>query len=454
MVSLRSRRLEASFGAPLSEVTAPHVLELVRGAVQEDFDLDFKAQMYGNGDAERRDLAADVAAMANSAGGVIVLGVEENEHAQAVAAPGIAISDEVERRVLQVTAGISPAPPVAVRRLPLEATDSGHGFLLIIVPRSLSAPHAVVVNTTSLRYPVRHGTTTRYLTAPEVAAAYRQRLLTEAEQPRRAADAEDQAHEFLADGKMWLQVSVTPELAGNLRIDTATLRETERELTGRPSSVFSNHYRSPSLRTGHRRFIVSGDMHSGPPFQHDVAQLHSDGTGTWAQALGDLDQRSANGSDAERDGELPAYLVSDEATVEAAISGVVLLVEHARDRAQAAGQVLVRVQLINRTGRSFALGHTRGYGFPSAWSGSFAVRDLPIAEALADLDDIASSTPDLLITVHAALTDLVQSFGVAELAQLTDEGRIRTSYWNHQRQPYVQRWAEAHGVELTDEHLP
>ncbi|MDQ6848458.1 MAG: ATP-binding protein, partial [Actinomycetota bacterium] len=176
MVSLRSRRLEASFGAALSDVTAQHVLELVAGAVHEDFDLDFKAQMYGNGDAEKRDLAADVAAMANSAGGVIVLGVEENEHAQAVAAPGIAISDEVERRIFQVTAGISPVPPIAVRRIPLDASDSGRGFVLVIVPRSLSAPHAVVVNATSLRYPVRHGTTTRYLTAPEVSAAYRQRL--------------------------------------------------------------------------------------------------------------------------------------------------------------------------------------------------------------------------------------------------------------------------------------
>lgn len=371
-----------------------------------------------------------------------------------ISAYSIAISDEVERRILQVTAGISPAPPVAVRRLPLEASNPGHGFVLIIVPRSLSAPHAVVVNATSLRYPVRHGTTTRYLTAPEVALAYRQRLLTEAEQPRRAAEAETQGQEFLADGELWLQVSVTPELAGNLRIDTASLRKTQRELSGRPSSVFSNYSTSPNLRTGHRRFIVSGDMHSGPPFKHDVAQLHSDGAGTWAQVLWDLDQRNANASDAERTGELPTYLVSDEAIVEAAISGALLLAEHARDRAQAAGQGLVRVQLINRTGRTFAFGHTRGHGFPTAWSGSFAVTDLPIAEAHADLDDIASNTADLLIALHPVLTDLVQSFGVAELAQLTDDGRIRTPYWNHQRLPYVKRWAETQGVELTDEQLP
>ncbi len=414
MVSLRSRRLEAVFGASLSDVTAMHVLELVAGALQEDFDLDFKAQMYGNGDAEKRDLAADVAVMANSAGGVIVLGVEENEHAQASAAPGIAISDEVERRILQVTAEISPAPPLAVRRIALDEATPGHGFVLIIVPRSLAAPHAVIVNATSLRYPVRHGTTTRCLTAPEVAAAYRQRLLSEAEQPRRAADAEAQALAFIAEEGLWVQISVTPELAGSMRIDTAMLRQVQRELTGRPTTVFSNFSASLNLRTGHRRFTVSGDMHSGPPFTNDLTQLHADGTGTTAQALWDLNRRA----EAEPDAELAQYLVSDEAIVEAVISGVGLLVEHARDRAPAAGQALVRVQLINRTGRSFALGHTRGHGFPNAWSGSFAVTELPFAEALADLDEIAGSTPERLVAVHAALTDLVQSFGVAELAQL------------------------------------
>ena len=437
------------FGAQLSEVTAAHVLGLVANAVQEDFDLDFKAQMYGNSDAEKRDLAADVAAMANSAGGVMVLGVEENQHAQASAAPGIAISDEVERRILQVTAGISPAPPVAVRRIPRDDATPGHGFVLIIVPRSLAAPHAVSVNATSLRYPVRHGTTTRYLTAPEVAAAYRQRLLSAAEQPRRAAEAETQAQDFLADEGLWIQVSVTPELAGNLRIDTATLRQVQRELTGRPTSVFSNYSSSPNLRTGHRRLIISGDMHSGPPFKNDVTQLHSDGTGTTAQALWDLNRRATP----DQEGEPAQYLVSDEAIIECVISGVLLLTEHARDRAQAAGQALIRVQLLNRTGRSFALGSTRAYGFPEALGGSFAVNELPVAETLADLDDIGSSTVELLVAVHAVLTDVVQSFGVVELAQISDDGRIRRPYWNSQRMPYVQRWAETNKAEITSDQL-
>lgn len=445
----RSRRLEAAFGAALSEVTAEHVRGLVTSAVQEDFDLDFKAQMYGNSDADKRDLATDVAAMANSAGGVIVIGVEENEHAQAVAAPGVAISDEVERRILQITAGISPAPAVTVRRISLDEAAPGHGFVLIATPRSLAAPHAVVVNATSLRYPVRHGTTTRYMSPSEVATAYRQRVLAEAEQPRRAADAEAQAQELLAGNEVWVQVSVTPELAGSVRIDTAMLRSVQADLAHRPSTVFSNFSASPNTRAGHRRIMASSRMHGGPPFEQDLIQLHSDGTGTWTHALWNLHRSTQM----ETGVEPPTYLISDEALVEAAISGAALLVEHARDRAQAAGQVLIRVRVLNRTGGRFALGHTRGLGLPDAWPGSFAVTDIPVAETHADLDEIAAHVPQLLVALYPALTDLFQSFGVAELAQLTDEAQLRWPYWNNQRRPAVEAWAQRSGVAVIDEPL-
>lgn len=453
MVAVRSRRLEAAFGAPLEQVTAAHVSGLVDGGVQEDFDLDFKAQMYGTSDSDKRDLASDVAAMANSAGGVIVLGVEENEHAQASAAPGIAISDELERRILQVTAAVSPAPGVAVRRLAIDEADPAHGFALILVPRSLAGPHAVVVNASSLRYPVRHGTTTRYLSAPEVAAAHRHRLLSEAEQPRRATEVEKQAQELLADGDAWVQVSVTPELPGEMKIDTAALRQVQQDLNRRPATVFSNIGRSRNTRAGHRRIMASGQMHRGAPFSGDLTQLHADGTGVWAHALWDLNRRSAQEA---ADAEPPPYLISDEAVVEAALTGALELVEHARDRALAGGQALLRVLLLNRTSRPVALGHSRGHGgaFPDAWGGSFAITDIPAGQSVADLDDIASSAIDLLTGLYGALNDVVQSFGVAELAQLTDQGQLRWPYFNHERRPHLKAWAELNGVEIIEEQLP
>src|SRR4051794_34981090 len=85
---LRSRRLETVLGAAVDKLTASDIHEFPDRRATEAFDLDFKAVLYGNGDSSRRDLCGDVAALANTSGGVIVLGVAEDEHAVACATPG------------------------------------------------------------------------------------------------------------------------------------------------------------------------------------------------------------------------------------------------------------------------------------------------------------------------------------------------------------------------------
>jgi predicted HTH transcriptional regulator len=176
MVALRSRRLEGLFGTRLDEVTYEQVVGLVTNAVTEAYDLDFKASLYGHSDGDKRDLGGDVAAMANTAGGVLVLGIDEDDHARASAAPGVALSDDEVNRIYMIVASkVSPLPAFDVRQVH-DPARNGHGFLLIAVPRSPDAPHAVLIND-GLRFPKRNGTTTTYLSEPEVAAAYRDRFI-------------------------------------------------------------------------------------------------------------------------------------------------------------------------------------------------------------------------------------------------------------------------------------
>src|SRR5689334_13302169 len=106
-----SRRLEDLFGAPLDQVDRSHIEALVINGVTEDFDLDFKSELYGNNDSAKRDLAGDVAALANTAGGVIVLGVTEDAQARAAGTQPVALSDgEVRRMRLIVASNIAPVP--------------------------------------------------------------------------------------------------------------------------------------------------------------------------------------------------------------------------------------------------------------------------------------------------------------------------------------------------------
>ena len=138
-----------------------------------------------------------------------MIGVDEDEHACAAAAPGVPIGDDERNHILQVvTSSVSPVPDFDVRMIAdNDATD--RGFILIAVQRTTAAPHAVALQT-NLRYPRREGTITRYLREAEVADAYRQRLAG-------LERIDQRLHKVWADGVARLDVASVPGCASRWR---------------------------------------------------------------------------------------------------------------------------------------------------------------------------------------------------------------------------------------------
>jgi hypothetical protein len=64
MMALRSARLEAILDSRLEQVEYAKLLTLISNQVAEAFDLDFKPELYGFADRDKRDAATDVAALA------------------------------------------------------------------------------------------------------------------------------------------------------------------------------------------------------------------------------------------------------------------------------------------------------------------------------------------------------------------------------------------------------
>jgi predicted HTH transcriptional regulator len=179
---------------------------------------EWSRDLCGRGDSDRRKLAGDVAALANTAGGVIILGIEEDDQARATGAPGVELSDAESARIRQIVASlVAPVPMFDILTIPMstdESTameaslDADRGFIVIAVPRSPQAPHAVLVNN-ALRYPKRNGATTRYLSEPEVATAYYDRLAGREARTRRVEQIEHEAVErFDVAGLPWAVVSL------------------------------------------------------------------------------------------------------------------------------------------------------------------------------------------------------------------------------------------------------
>jgi hypothetical protein len=236
---LRSARLANLLGAPPHLAAFEQVTGLISRRAREDTDLDFKAANSYIGDTDGADeLAKDVTAMANARGGLIIIGIEEDDQACAKAPALVEISARLSEKMEQILRSRVVPWLSGVEIRPVEcAAAPGTGLYLISVPRSPLAPHAVrSLGTSRPRYSYAHraGITTRWLEETEIAGAYRDRFTL-------AQDHAAQAREFFADASFppmnevsatdtWIELALIPSIGARHQLGTAFIREVERFL--------------------------------------------------------------------------------------------------------------------------------------------------------------------------------------------------------------------------------
>jgi len=92
---------------------------------------------------KNKDIAKDVAAMANN-GGVLVYGIDEDEHKRPTILAPIALRGQRERIDAVVHTSIAP-PQIQIDEHPL-GSDPERGYLVVAVPASPQAPHMVIAD--------------------------------------------------------------------------------------------------------------------------------------------------------------------------------------------------------------------------------------------------------------------------------------------------------------------
>ncbi|MFJ5217153.1 helix-turn-helix domain-containing protein [Streptomyces sp. NPDC088354] len=450
MVTYRSARLERLLGAPVAEAQHSHVLGLIAGAVPEDFDLDYKRELYGNGGSDRRSLCSDVAAMANTAGGLIILGMDEDAHGVAATAPEVDLSDDEKRRMLQIIAsGVSPLPQFDV--IPIPGGNPDRGFYLISVLRSPEAPHAVIVNNETLRFPRRNGSTTVYLTQAEVRAAYLAQFTADGDRAGRIVGLDSALTVDLdVSEQTYLVVSLLPDLGGSMNIDTAALQTFQQQVAGRsPFIVGYNGSRWTRGQVGPGCLTANGSSNPGDKAKWLACHLHKSGAGVFASAF---DRGMPNPmSSAYADG--PLTNVGDELLAESLLAGLRFLAAHARDRSGASGNALLRASIFPVADEVPArLIQYRAYSGGDEY-GTRRVTVPPSATTVADIDDLAAEGPELVAAAYRLGSELFQAFGIAEIPQMTAAGEFRQRYWLSQARPTVEAWAKKNGVSMIDEKI-
>ena len=127
----------------LDEITQTDLQALINAAVPESRDIDYKEQTYGNSDKDKREFAADVSSFANTNGGHILIGIQE-DHGVACATPGIDDNPDHQRTRLEQIARNGIQPRINGLRIVAVPLANGRNVLVIRIQRSWTAPHRVI----------------------------------------------------------------------------------------------------------------------------------------------------------------------------------------------------------------------------------------------------------------------------------------------------------------------
>jgi len=141
-----------------------HLTALVDARASENTYLDFKRDLPGRDARGTQDLQADVSAFANSSGGDLIYGInEDGEGRAAEIVPQVGNMDEEARRVQDILMnGLEPRIP-GLQVVPIPVAG---GFVLTIrVPQSWAGPHRVRSNNA---FYLRENGRKRTLDVPEI----------------------------------------------------------------------------------------------------------------------------------------------------------------------------------------------------------------------------------------------------------------------------------------------
>ncbi|WP_159107524.1 AlbA family DNA-binding domain-containing protein [Streptomyces rubrogriseus] len=433
-------RLTAAVGRHPDHLTENDLQRAVDSQIPESVDLDWKKDFYQGTDAGKKELAKDVSAMANTVGGMVIIGVDDGkrDHAHALA-PSEPVPGRGEEWIRSVLANwIQPVVPnVGVRPVKSTAYDGKIYWVLTVLP-STQAPHAVASpgNDYNFRVHVRHGTTTRTLAESEIAQRYRDRFQAASDDIDRLRQVTDAGRRYLSDYLTrtvdgdsapvtyypgWVSLAAVPAVRGTYPLATRTDRDAAfnrfHDLACHGVTINARPQHPPLV--GRRQVRFEG---------FPTGQLHQDGSFYAARTISlHNDQRDADGPQqmSQRTFELDLVTLVQAAAAWAAETGAAgdLMLSAALHRYDGS-DTLVRLVV---TESAFQRGPA--LPFPT----------VP-AQTVGDLAAIVTDKREAVVVACALASDLLADMGAHQPHILTPEGDILTDRLNDALRHQLTGW--------------
>lgn len=123
----------------IEEISYTDVIDFCNEQIPENLSLDYKLEIDAN-------LVKTISAMANTWGGIIILGVEDNDSKPLLPVRGIPYKEHTREQINNLILG-NITPPI-LPEVQICQSDDGEMMLGVIkIPQSNTAPHAIKNNT-------------------------------------------------------------------------------------------------------------------------------------------------------------------------------------------------------------------------------------------------------------------------------------------------------------------
>ncbi len=128
---------------PLETITEDDLLALITNGVNEGRTIDYKRDLPGNSDDDKKEFLADASSFANTSGGDLVFGMDEAQGLPTQLTGFQSANADMEIRRLEsiLASGLDPRIRHAARIIPC---NGGLKALVIRVERSWTGPHRVI----------------------------------------------------------------------------------------------------------------------------------------------------------------------------------------------------------------------------------------------------------------------------------------------------------------------
>ncbi|MDP8017648.1 AlbA family DNA-binding domain-containing protein [Prescottella equi] len=404
----------------------------------------------------KQERGKDVSAPANGRGAILIYGIEDDKKSSVIeermrpfdnAADAHKLIEQFRKDIRQY---VAPTPLFDMFAV---AAAAGGFYLVLVVPPSVGAPHAVTAGPGQERqtfsYFIRSAGEThiRTLGEHEVADRYSIRHRRQEDRARHAAAVWTEGRSELTPfgrAPVWLAVAVVPDVLVDGQLTPQVRDEIE---------AWDNSQLFPDSILGHRPpvrdypFPAPGKMVYSALAQEDGAQpdpkavdsyreLHADGSAYAALLMGEE----------FRAGYVP---LDPDDLVDVIVSLVSHTLGWATARAGRWGNASVQI--------GFVVGSNRGWspGLELTGSGGVSVhalrrtRNHKSATTVADLASL-HTTQDMLRVAYSAALPMLQIFGVIQPAWITEDGEIRKPLLLQEFRRRALEWAEVRGVGIED----